>query len=249
MAERSVGPGDSKPAGPLAGTAVFVVLAAVAAGCYPPLPPVGVAPFVGGAAPARARLTASVGVLSALPRARDAGWTRGPVTGGTIAFALGRRYRIAVGGSVLSLGAEGDLVLLKDSRLTVGLLHGVQLAPAADLTGCFLSPCHTVFWPRIAYSLEGGVLVGVHLPRLGVLTVAARAGYAGGLHSVGAAPLVPHEVQGVLTLGWSRRMGGLRVTPQVAVLVVHAGASHGGNVLGDGTTWAIVPTLSISTDL
>ena len=231
--------------------ALASLFCALGAGCYPPVLPMTTAPLPG--SPAHGlegtRLTDSWGLVAALPTGPDTGWVRGPVAGGSLSAALGTHYQLTVGGSVFAVGAEGDLILLRSLPLTIGLLHGLQLAPSASLTSCLPSPCHAVFSPGLAYDLEGGVLVELETSRLGAFSLTARAGYGAGVEFSDAASHVPGEVQIEATVSWRGRLGALRIEPAMALLLIAHPSGTGTDSLLPATTWAIVPTLSVSTDL
>lgn len=225
-----------------AGTPRLVVMLTLVcvSGCSLATAPLVTAPFVAPptGAGTRGRLTLSTGGAYDSDQLTGGGHLFATGVAASLTLDLSRRYLLVLEGWGLSVGAEGDFLVLDRPKVRLGILHGLGVTFSAG-NGCF-----TCLGARndIGYLVDGGLLLEVDPGPKDALSLALRYAYRGDL----ASP--PASAQDVgATIGWSRRIGKLRIGPEVAI----AGdlpPSLGGPPVQDGLSFVVVAGVSLGGD-
>lgn len=152
-----------------------------------------------------------------------------PFGTGSLTFALGRRYQLAISAGAGAATIEGDLDLL-DGPVRLGLLHGV--GGAFQITSPSQGGNGTLYLLRLGLLLDAPA----HTPAFAAIGWV----YTGGT-AFNAPPPPPsmsdHTVY--LTLGYPVRTTGLLVTPEITVLRTFVGGTPSADV------WGLTGALSI----
>ncbi len=209
-----------------------LILVVLLTSCVTAPPPVSTLPFVRPPATGHGRVALAAAPVIEHDGATGNTWLYALGTAASLTLRLAPRYTLALEGSSFVVGAEGDLLLLRRPHLRLGLLHGVE--GSLSVGSCQGTTC-IASGTDLGLAVFGGPLVELDPDDADTFAAALRYAYA-----TDTAGRVTGAHQLLLTLAWSRRLGALRLGPELALGLVFSG--------GSAPSVLVVPGVSLGAD-